>query len=98
MAYEFRIFTNLGAFVMGGSGRIETSDLPLLERSNGPIGLAYRARVVWTGLTASGGKAGTGAYVLTAVLRSDMDLKTGAEAKTEIRRIRFGLMRSIQAN
>ncbi|MDB5048790.1 MAG: fibro-slime family protein [Fibrobacteres bacterium] len=96
MAYAFKIFSNLGEFVAEGTGRIEADDLPRLGKTGGIAGVKYQARVVWTGRTADGGKAGTGAYILTAVLRTDTDLKTGAQPKTETRKTVFGLLRSFQ--
>ncbi|GEM_PF-5923307 len=92
-AYTFRIFSNLGVLVAEGRGRIEAEDLDLLDKASSAAGLKYRARVVWTGRTEAGGKAGTGAYILTALLRSDKELKTGALGKTESRKIVFGLLR-----
>jgi fibro-slime domain-containing protein len=92
-AYGFRIFSNLGILVAEGNGRIEAEDLPLLDKETGPAGLKYRARIVWTGRTPSGGKAGTGAYILLATLRSDGDADTGAPPATETRKIVFGLIR-----
>jgi fibro-slime domain-containing protein len=96
MDYDFKIFSNLGEFVAGGRGRIEKEDLPLLEKTNGASGILYRVRVVWTGRTATGGKAGTGAYILTAILRPDRDLKTGAQPVVETRKITFGLLRGFK--
>ena len=94
MEYRFRIFSNLGTFVAEGHGRIEAEDLPLLEKSGGLGGVKYRARVVWTGRTASGGKAGTGAYILAALLIPDADGKTGVRPEAQSRKITFGLLRN----
>jgi hypothetical protein len=92
--YEFRIFSNLGALAAHGIGRIEAEDLASLEKATGLEGLKYRARIVWTGLTDAGGHAGTGAYILTALLRSDKDERTGAEPRSDTRKIVFGLLRN----
>ena len=68
-AYDLKIFNNLGEFVAAGRGTITESDLRLLTPIQG--GTKYLARVVWTGRTAQGRKAGTGAYVLSAQVRAD---------------------------
>lgn len=94
--YEFSIFNNLGEFVVSGKGRIEDSDLELLT----PIanGTLYLARVIWTGRTARETKAGTGAYVLQAVTKTQRNLRTGAPAANSSHRIRFGLLRSYRGS
>ncbi len=94
-AYAFRIFTNTGAFVARGQGRVEAEDLDALEKRGGPGGVRYLARIVWTGRAESGGQAGTGVYVLTALLLSDRDARTGAPPRAETRKIRFGLLRGV---
>jgi fibro-slime domain-containing protein len=93
MEYTFRIFTNTGEFVATGQGRIGEADLPLLQKRNDASGVRYIARVVWTGQTEKGGRAGTGAYVLVATLQSPKDLKTGAGPRSQNRKIRFGMLR-----
>ncbi len=90
--FDFKIFSNLGTFVGGGKGRITPEDLPMLK----PIhnGTAYLARIVWTGRTGQGGKAGTGAYVLSSWVKTEKNFKTGALPAIVTNRIRFGLLRS----
>jgi hypothetical protein len=91
--YAFRIFTNAGAFVASGTGRIEAGDLQSLEKGGGPGGARWRARIVWNGRAASGAEAGTGAYILLAEARSDRDARTGAPEAAGTWKIRFGLLR-----
>jgi fibro-slime domain-containing protein len=90
--YEFKIFSNMGAFVVGGKGRITEKDIASLT----PIhnGTGYLARIVWTGRTAGGEKAGTGAYVLLSTVKTQKNLRTGAPPATDTDRIRFGLLRN----
>lgn len=90
--FELKIFNNLGEFVASGKGAILESDLRLLTPVQG--GTKYVARIVWTGRTSDGRKAGTGAYVLSAVVRSDKDMKSGAPASVGTRQIRFGMLRT----
>jgi fibro-slime domain-containing protein len=92
--YEFKIFSNLGSFVAGGKGRITDADLASLT----PIhsGTGYLARVVWTGQTQNGEKAGTGAYILVSTVRTQKNFKTGALPATATDRIRFGLLRNFR--
>lgn len=94
--YDFRIFSNLGGFVATGKGKITAQDIPSLT----PIrnGTAYLARIVWTGRTADGHKAGTGAYVLISTVKTQKNLKTGAPPATETNKIRFGLLRSYRGS
>jgi hypothetical protein len=66
--YEFKIFSTLGEFLIGGSGAVEPADLPLLEVL--PGGSRYRMRIIWTGHCEKGGKAGTGAYILKSSIRN----------------------------
>lgn len=91
-SYEFRIFNNLGEFVALGTGTIRDADLKSLTPIQG--GTKYMARVVWTGRTVQGRKAGTGAYVLSAQVKTEKDLKTGAPASVGTRKIRFGMLRA----
>ncbi|MDB5102726.1 MAG: hypothetical protein JWP91_415 [Fibrobacteres bacterium] len=90
--FNFRIFSNAGEFVADGKGRITESDLPSLT----PIhnGTAYLARIVWTGRTSKGGKAGTGAYVLISTVKTEKNFKTGAPPASETNKIRFGVLRN----
>jgi len=96
VAYNLKIFSNLGEFVADGTGKITVDDLPFLT----PIhnGTAYLARIVWTGRTALGDKAGTGAYVLVATVKTEKNFKTGAPPATQTNRIRFGLLRSYRGS
>ncbi|MDB5048738.1 MAG: hypothetical protein JWO30_1809 [Fibrobacteres bacterium] len=94
--YDFRIFSNMGEFVAAGKGKITEEDIPGLT----PIhnGTGYLARVVWTGRTADGAKAGTGAYVLISTVRTQKNLKTGAPPATDTNRIRFGMLRNYRGS
>jgi fibro-slime domain-containing protein len=94
--FNFKIFSNLGGFVATGKGKITEADLPLLT----PIhnGTAYMARIVWTGRTSDGLKAGTGAYILVSTIKTEKNFKTGAPPATETNRIRFGLLRSYRGS
>ncbi len=66
--YEFKIFTNLGDFVVSGSGKYKVADLPLMELT--PDGKKWRARIIWTGNTANGSRAGNGAYILRCTIKT----------------------------
>jgi hypothetical protein len=90
--YTFKIFSNMGEFVANGKGVITEKDLASLT----PIhnGTGYLARIVWTGRTAKGEKAGTGAYVLISTVKTQKNLRTGAPPATDTDRIRFGLLRN----
>lgn len=94
--YEFKVFSNLGAFVALGKGKITEGDLASLT----PIrnGTAYLARTVWTGFTGAGDKAGTGAYVLISTVRTQKNFKTGAPPATAVDKIRFGLLRNLRGS
>ena len=91
MKYDFTIFNNAGEFVARGNGSFTDADLQKAQRSNGS---KYIVRVVWTGHAVNHSKAGTGAYILQAVLTSEKDSRSGAAAATTIKRIRFGLLRN----
>jgi fibro-slime domain-containing protein len=96
VAYEFKIFNNVGEFVASGTGRITDKDLALLPKTNDASGIKYMARVVWTGRTSKGGKAGTGAYILQTTMISDKDAKTGAGPGRASKRVTFGMLRSFR--
>lgn len=89
--YEFRIFSTLGEFMVGGSGKVGTADLPLLAPAADPT--HYRLRVIWTGRCANQGKAGTGAYILKSSIRNAADPKTSAQAPFQNKLIVFGFER-----
>jgi hypothetical protein len=88
--YKFRIFNNVGEFVIEGRGKVEQNDLGSLKRS----GAMYDAPVVWTGISKTGMKAGTGAYILIATFLSEADPTTGAPAATFSEKRRFGYIRN----
>jgi fibro-slime domain-containing protein len=94
MAYDFKVFTTTGIFVVQATGRIDIRDLLSLKRSNGPKGLLYQARIVWTGRAESGEKVGTGTYILTSILKTDRDPKNGAQPAVVSKKLIFGLLRS----
>jgi hypothetical protein len=96
--YKLKIFNNFGEFVAEGSGRFTDGDLEQMQRNNGPTGVKYVARVVWTGHAYDGRKAATGAYILQAILITDTDSKTGAPPATVTKRITFGLLRSLRGS
>jgi hypothetical protein len=91
VAYEFKIFSTLGEFMIGGSGKVEAADMPLLAHS--ADGSRFRLRVIWTGRCANLGKAGTGAYVLKSVLRDASNPATAAQAPMQEKLIVFGFLR-----
>jgi hypothetical protein len=88
--YKFRIFNNVGEFVIEGQGKVEAGDLGALKRT----GAMYDAPVVWTGISKSGMKAATGAYILIATFLSEKDETTGAPAATFTEKRRFGYLRN----
>jgi fibro-slime domain-containing protein len=90
--YEFQIFNNFGEFVAKGKGKVEESDLAALESVNGK----YISRIVWTGYTSKGSKAGTGVYILQATLKTALDPNTGAPPATRVKRVVFGLLRQLR--
>jgi hypothetical protein len=90
--YAFKIFsTTLGEFVAGGSGEVTQNDFQNLQQIAG--GSKYLMRVVWTGRSAQGTQAATGAYVLVANLDVARDTRTGAPASKQIKRVLFGQLR-----
>jgi hypothetical protein len=89
--YEFKIFSTLGDFLVGGSGKVEAADIPLL--ANAADGSRYRLRVIWTGRCVNLAKAGTGAYILKTVLRDASNPKTAAQSPFQKKLIVFGFQR-----
>jgi hypothetical protein len=98
LTYEFQIFNNVGEFVARGKGRFEAKDLQVMTKANDASGVKYVARVVWTGRTSKGLKAGTGAYILQANLITDKDSKTGALPAAAKKRVVFGMLRSFKGS
>ncbi|MDB5105235.1 MAG: hypothetical protein JWP91_2924 [Fibrobacteres bacterium] len=98
VSYEFRIFTNHGEFVTMGKGAVTTADLPKLLKKNDASGVKYVARIVWTGQTEKGSKAGTGAYILQTILTGSKDPKSGAAPGKDTKRVTFGLLRNFNGS
>jgi hypothetical protein len=98
LKYKFQIFNNVGEFLAAGEGRFELEDLKKMSSKNDASGMKYVARVIWTGRTAQGRKAGTGAYILQATLTTDKDPRTGAPQSTEKKRVTFGLLRGFKGS
>ncbi len=89
--YEFKIFSTLGDFLVGGTGKVAAADIPLL--ANSADGSRYRLRVIWTGRCENLAKAGTGAYILKSVLRDASNPKTAAQSPFQKKLIVFGFQR-----
>lgn len=89
--YEFRIFSTLGDFLIGFSGKVEASDIPLLAPT--ADGTHYRMRIIWTGRCANEGKAGTGAYILKSTVRNTGTPQAAAHAPLQDKLIVFGFVR-----
>jgi hypothetical protein len=87
--YEFKIFSTLGEFMAGGTGKVEAADIPLLAKA--ADGSRYRLRVIWTGRCLNQGKAGTGAYILKSSLRDAGHPATVAPLQEKL--IVFGFVR-----
>lgn len=98
VTYEFQIFNNVGEFLAKGRGRFDAKDLQSMSKTNDASGVKYVARVVWTGRTTQGGKAGTGAYILQSLLTTDKDDRTGAPPSAEKKRVVFGLLRGFKGS
>jgi hypothetical protein len=94
VAWRFTIFSTLGEPVAQGSGSLEAADLDWMEKKEGASGARYAARIVWTGRTAKGNKAATGAYILQATLTGGPDPKTGAPGGVKTLRTVFGHLRA----
>ncbi len=97
-AYDFTNYTNLGQVVTRGKGRVEESDLSLLDKKANATGdpnqTEYVQRIIWTGQTEKGQAVGTGAYVLKAVFQYDRNFKTGAKPSTSTKITKFGFLRT----
>ena len=89
--YQFSIFSTLGEFLVGGTGRINPADLTLLEFN--PKTGNYLARLVWLGRSAQGTTAGTGAYVLRSVLKILDENPEAAPVSVKTTLLRFGVLR-----
>lgn len=89
--YEFKIYSTLGEFLVGGTGKVEAADIPLL--ANAADGKRYNLRVIWTGRFEKQGMAGTGAYILRSVIRDAGNPKTAAQAPLQKKLIVFGFAR-----
>ena len=89
--YEFKIYSTLGAFLVGGEGKVEASDIPLL--AGAADGSRYRLRIIWTGRTRDQEKAGTGAYILKSVIRDASNPQTAAQSPMQEKLLRFGFIR-----
>src|SRR5690606_17278303 len=85
--YTMKIYGNLGEFACEWSGRIAESDLPLLDRTTVTTAAGERARyvqrIVWSGRSGNGRRAGTGAYILNARLRYPADPAKNTSASSE---------------
>ena len=93
--YDLTIFSSLGEFMVKGNGSITEADLPALAKTNDASGIRYDARIVWTGLTLNGLRAGTGAYILNVKVRgTKKDPQSGAPPPHLAKKIVFGLLRS----
>jgi hypothetical protein len=89
--YEFKIFSTLGEYLIGGTGKVEAADIPLL--ANAADGKRYRLRIIWTGRYGTQGKAGTGAYILKSVIRDAGNPQTAAQSPFQKKLIVFGFAR-----
>jgi hypothetical protein len=89
--YEFKIFSTLGEFLVGGSGKVEAADIPLLAAA--ADGSRYRLRVIWTGRSGIQGRAGTGAYILRSLIRNAGTPQTAAQVPLQKKLIVFGFAR-----
>jgi hypothetical protein len=98
VTYEFQVFNNVGEFLAKGHGRFDAKDLQLMSKTNDASGIKYVARVVWTGRTQQGVKAGTGAYILQSVMTTEKDTRTGAPPSSEKKRVVFGLLRGFKGS
>ncbi|MEO7427251.1 MAG: hypothetical protein ABI036_18835 [Fibrobacteria bacterium] len=95
--YALRIYDNLGGFVCDFKGRVSESDLPLLESKTVETGagdrIRYLQRIIWSGRSQDGQRAGTGAYILNADLRYPADPAINIAASSETFFRKFGHVR-----
>lgn len=89
--YRLRIYSNLGERVADLSGSLKASDLAGLPRAQDTSGLRYRADLAWDGRTREGARAGTGAYILHAVLTPSPGMPGAARVHRQ--KLVFGLLR-----
>lgn len=95
--YRFKIYSTLGEFVCELTGKVEESDLPLLQMKvvNDAAGghVEYLQRIVWTGRSRNGERVGTGAYILNAEIRypADPAMNRGASTRSFLKK--FGYLR-----
>jgi len=89
--YEFKIFSTMGEYLIGGTGKVDAADIPLLAPS--ADGTRYRLRVIWTGRCNNQEKAGTGAYILRSMIRNSEDPATVAQSPLQKKLIVFGFVR-----
>jgi hypothetical protein len=89
--YEFKIFSTMGEYLIGGIGKVDAADIPLLAPA--ADGTRYRLRVIWTGRCNNREKAGTGAYILRSMIRNSEDPATAAQSPLQKKLIVFGYVR-----
>jgi hypothetical protein len=89
--YEFKIFSNLGEYLVGGAGKVDAADIPLL--ASAADGMRYRLRIIWTGRCQNQERAGTGAYILKTTIRNSENPKTAAQSPLQKKLIVFGYER-----
>jgi hypothetical protein len=95
--YSMKIYGNFGEFVCALNGRVSESDLPLLESKTvkTPAGdrVQYLQRIVWSGRSHDGQRAGTGAYILSADLHYPADPGKNTPASSDSFYRKFGHVR-----
>jgi len=91
--YRLRIYSNLGERVADFQGSLRETDLAQTPRVQDTSGLRYRVQVAWNGRTREGARAGTGAYILHAVLASRDGKADPATSRIHKRKLIFGLLR-----
>lgn len=91
--YRLKIYSTLGEFVCELEGKVEPSDLPLLQIKVIGDHVGYIQRIVWTGRSRNGERVATGAYILNAELRYLADPARGLAPATRTYLRTFGHMR-----
>jgi hypothetical protein len=96
--YSMKIYgTTSGEFVCELNGRVTESDLLLLDseavKTGAGDGIRYLQRIIWSGRSHDGQRAGTGAYILNAELRYPANAAKNTAASSESFFRRFGHMR-----